>query len=583
MKDDLRKFFLREFNIPLLGKTTSIIRSFSLKEKTVFVFLAVILSVSAFIMAWQINLSASVIIPAPGGSLTEGVIGTPRFINPLLAISDADRDLTTLIYSGLMKATPEGKMVPSLAESYFISEDGLQYVFKIRDDAFFHDNTPITADDIVFTIKKAQDPDLKSPRRPSWDGVSVEKIDDKTVRITLKQRYSPFLENTALGILPAHIWSSVSTEQFAFSQFNSEPIGSGPYKLKSIKRNSGGIPTSYTLVPFSNYTLGKPYISQVNIKFYSSEANLVDAYQNGEIESIGAISPQKAAAIKALGARVERVSLPRIFGVFFNQDQSNIFTLREVRVALNKTVDRQRIIDEVFKGYGVPIFGPIPITFIEPVATGTIRVTEESLQEMREYLEKNGWKPNKEDGILEKTVKKETYRLEFSISTSNVDELKETAKIIKEDWEKLGAKIEIKLFDTSDLNQNVIRPRKYDSLLFGEVIGRDLDLFAFWHSSQRNDPGLNIALYTNIATDKSLEVGRTAESMEKRLEEYGKFAKEVANDIPAVFTHSPDYIYILPKKIKGFDIGAITIPPERFLNVHLWHINTDRVWKIFAN
>jgi hypothetical protein len=70
--------------------------------------------------------------------------------------------------------------------------------------------------------------------------------------------------------------------------------------------------------------------------------------------------------------------------------------------------------------------------------------------------------------------------------------------------DKARGSVDVKIFDQGDLSQNVIRPRKYDALLFGEVIGRELDLFAFWHSSQRNDPGLNIALYANSTADKIL-------------------------------------------------------------------------------
>jgi peptide/nickel transport system substrate-binding protein len=200
-----------------------------------------------------------------------------------------------------------------------------------------------------------------------------------------------------------------------------------------------------------------------------------------------------------------------------------------------------------------------------------------------EILAKAGWKPDPENGVLEKTVKKTTERLEFTISTSNTPELKSAALIIKESWEKLGAKVNLAFFDTGDLNQGIIRPRKYDALLFGEIVGRDLDLYAFWHSSQRNDPGLNIANYTNIKADKILEQARTTNDIFDRLDKYNSFAEEVAKDIPAIFIYSPYFIYILPEKIKGVEILNIALPSERFLDVKDWFIETDHVWKIFAN
>ena len=173
--------------------------------------------------------------------------------------------------------------------------------------------------------------------------------------------------------------------------------------------------------------------------------------------------------------------------------------------------------------------------------------------------------------------------MEFSIATANTLELKAAAKIIKENWESLGAKVTLAFFDASDLNQNVIRPREYDALFFGEIVGRDLDLFAFWHSSQRNDPGLNIALYTNIKTDKLLESARGLSSREARIEKYKEFATELEHDAPAAFVYSPDFIYIVPSELQGIDLRAVTIPSDRFLNSNRWYVETDRVWKWFTS
>ncbi|MCH7975051.1 MAG: ABC transporter substrate-binding protein, partial [Bacteroidetes bacterium] len=116
------------------------------------------------------------------------------------------RDLTALVYSGLLKATPDGGLVPDLAKSYTISNDGLNYTFVLRDDITFHDGEPITIDDILFTIEKTQDPTLKSPKRANWDGVAVTKINGQKIQFILRQPYAPFLENTTLGILPRHLW-----------------------------------------------------------------------------------------------------------------------------------------------------------------------------------------------------------------------------------------------------------------------------------------------------------------------------------------------------------------------------------------
>lgn len=573
--------------IPSLREFVYIIRNFSLKEKIAFFAFAVIFLTTSLLACWKISNFFLVETPAEGGTLTEGIIGTPRFINPVLAISDADRDMTNLTYSGLMRPDNKGGLTPDLAEKYEISDDGLIYTFTLKEHLLWQDGEPITSDDIVFTIQETKDPAIKSPRRAGWEGVAIEKIDERTVRFTLKKAYTPFLENTIIGILPRHIWQEARAEQMSFSEFNINPVGSGPYKIKTANKNSSGIVTSYELVPNKNFALGKSYLAKLITRFYPSEKELLSAYQKGDIDSVSAITPESAEKIKKSGSTIKNLFLPRVFGVFFNQNNSKIFTYSEVRYALDFATDKKRIIDEVLQGFGAKIDYPIP-----PGVFGALPSKNESysIEKARQLLKAGGWKFNEEEKVWEKkenssskSKNAETLRLEFSLSTSDAPDLKKTAELVKAMWEEMGAKVNIKIYEIGDLNQNIIRPRKYDALLFGEIIGRDPDPFAFWHSSQRNDPGLNIALYANIKMDKLLEETRTISDESERGEKYKEFQKEIAKDAPAVFLYSPKFIYLMPSEIKGTEkMESVTVPSERFSQIHKWYIKTDKVWKIFA-
>ena len=580
---------MKHWNIPKSGAILKIISSFSITEKIIFYFFLCVLIVSSFLLLWKVNQSFLVEFPAFGGQLKEGIIGSPRFINPILAMSDADRDMTSLIYSGLMKSNSKGDLVPDLAESYSISKDGLIYKFKLKDNAYFHNGEKVTADDVEFTINKTQDSVLKSPKRANWDGVAVRKLNDREIEFALKQPYSPFLENSTLGILPKKIWANFDSDQFSFSLFNIEPVGSGPYKVKSLKKDSYGIPTFYTLASFNKYVFGAPYIKKLLINFYQNEKSLMDAFNKRDIESVSAISSQNAELLKnENGLRIIRAPLPRIFGIFFNQSQSPVLANKEIREALNEAIDKDRIVAEVLNGYGIKIDSPIPADLIdgednaENQEDGKKEDSGSKSERVLAKLKDSGWKMNDKEKILEKKLKNETQQFRFSISTSNTPELKKVAEIAKEEWEKIGAQVEVKIFEAGDLNQNVIRPRKYDALLFGEIIGRDLDLFAFWHSSQRKDPGLNIALYANSKADKLLEDARKIEDKSERIQKYKQFEDEVAKDSPVVFLYSPDFIYVIPEKIKGYSIGQIITPADRFLNINEWYADTEKVWEIFA-
>ena len=173
--------------------------------------------------------------------------------------------------------------------------------------------------------------------------------------------------------------------------------------------------------------------------------------------------------------------------------------------------------------------------------------------------------------------------LSFSISTGDAPELRQVAEELSAAWKKLGAEVQILVFETGDLNQNVIRPRNFDALLFGEVIGRDADLYPFWHSSQRTDPGLNIALYANNRADKLLEDARSASDRETVEEKYKAFVEEINTDVPAVFLYTPSFLYVVPKSVEAIDLGKLTISQDRFLSIRNWYIETDKVWKIFVN
>jgi len=574
---------LRNFKLPKKKEINLVLSSFSKKEWVVFVGLLMVLFLSTILILKNINESFMVTVPLRGGSISLGVVGIPRFINPILANGEADQDLVSLIYSGLMRKNGNGELIPDLAEKYEKSENGLVYTFTLKDNLYFQDGKPITALDVLFTINKIKDSIIKSPHKVDWDGVSVEKIDEKTIKFTLKQPYASFLENTTLGIMPAYLWNDSPLE---LNNANTNPIGSGPYMISLVNKQSSGIIDYYELKPFKKFILGEPYIKNINLHFYQNEDDLVKALVNKEVEEISSITPLNAEVLKEKNYQVESAVLPRVFGLFFNQNQNQLFTDKTIVRAIDQAIDKEKIVKEVFLGYGVVIDNPIPPNMVEYQTLNTQISTprQDLLQKVQNDLSKAGWKKNL-DGFLEKTTtnkeKKVITKLEFSISTGNVEELIKTAELIKQDLAVIGIKVEIKTFETGNLNQNVIRPRKYDVLLFGEIINHESDLFAFWHSSQRKDPGLNVAMYTNAKVDKILEDASVIVDEQSRIKKYIQFSDEIKKDMPAVFLYSPDFIYIMSKNLKNFKMDHIISSSDRYLNAYSWYTQTEKVWKIF--
>lgn len=580
MKNKIASFFNAIFvnhrNFGFVDKIEKVADRMNLSEKILFYFFSIVAAISGLVLLIQANNYFLVEVPSFGGSFTEGLVGNPRFINPVLAISDTDKDLTSLLYSGLLKASDNGGFELDLAEHYEVSEDGTIYDFFIKDSAYFHDGERVTTEDVAFTIEKVLDPVIKSPKGANWKGIAVEKINDREIRFILEKPYAPFLSVLTLGILPKHIWKDVSSEEFPFSQLNIDPIGSGPYKIKKITRNSGGIPTEITLSAWKKYASGQPKIKTIAFKFFQNEEALTKSLGESSVDSASNLSPSAAKQVEAVGNKILKVSLPRVFGVFFNQNETPVFLNKEVRGALNLAVPKKKIIDEVLLGFGRAINGPTPAN----EETDLSKINGD-IEAAKSLLLANGWKEG-ESGILEKKTKSETIKLEFSIATSDAPDLKKTADILKEAWEKIGASVSVKVFESGDLSQNVIKTRKYEALLFGEVIGDDSDLYPFWHSSERNDPGLNVSMYTNITVDKMLEKIQKETNPEEKASQKEIVFNEIKNDVPAVFLFSPYYVYAPAPTVKNILTKNVSSQSERFLFVDEWFIETDKIWKFLV-
>jgi len=552
----------------IIEDALSYIRSLPPSDRFIAYVLAGIAGASVLVGLFALERSFLVEEPAYGGSFTEGIVGTPRFVNPLLALTDTDRDLARLTFSGLMGTDGDGNLVPVLAESYTVADTGLVYTFVLRADAQFHDGTPVTAEDVVFTVQKAQDPGLKSPELANWSGIRAEAVDSRTVRFTLPRAYAPFLEKTTLGILPAHLWRNVSNQQFPFSPLMVRPVGAGPFRVESVRQDKDGFITGYTLSAFKHYALGRPYLDRISFAFFDEEDALALALRNGKIDSAYGV------------AREDVLEAPyaRVFGTFFNENANPVFSDVDVRRALSVAINREAITNSILGGYATPIAGPVPPG--SGIALSPIPIAENRIAAAAAILEEAGWAYDEEARLWDNPEVETELRV--TLRTSNVPELKTIGQQIQADWAALGVPTSLELFEPSDLTQNVIRPRNYDALLFGMIVGRDRDLYPFWHTQERSDPGLNIALYSNTEVDALLERLRSQDDPLVRREALQAIETTIAGDYPAAFTHAPTFVYAAPKRMKGIELPQIGAPADRFATVATWYRNTQEVWPIFA-
>ena len=512
--------------------------------------------------------------PDYGGSFTEGLVGEPRFINSLLLQTDTDRDLSQLIYSGLLKNDGKGNFIPDLAENFRVSDDGLTYTFNLKKDIKWHDGKILSADDIIFTLKTTQNPDFSSPQRINWLGVELIKIDDFTLEFKLKNSYAQFVNNLNLGILPAHLWQEVKPANFALYELNLKPVGTGPYKFFKLKKDRMGRITSYELSANKDYFLGQPYINSIEFKFYPTEEELIQSFNLSGVDSLSGISPVNLENLRFPGkVKIQKLKIPRYFAVFLNQNQSDILSDKNVRLAMAHSVNKDKII-EIISGGGFKVDSPVIPEVFENF-DGSIKKYDYNPEFSKQILENLSWLDKDGDGFREKNDKK----LEIELAVPLKKELMEIGVELQKDWEGIGIKVNLANVPIIELQQKYIQPRIYEALLFGEVLNVEPDPFSFWHSSQKKDPGLNLALYDNKGADKILEEARETLNPVARASKYKDFQNLVIEDLPAIFLYSLNYIYPQAKKIKGFKDELLGLPSERFINAEQWYIETKRIRK----
>jgi len=562
--------------LPTPKKIKILNKIISRKEKFILYLAIIVLVLSLTIWGISYFLSSTEEVPAFGGEITEGMIGQPMYINPILCqSSEVDSSLVRLIFSSLLDYDSQGNLVNELAESYDIEEEGKRYVFKIKPNVKWHDQTDLTTKDIAFTLSLIQDQAFKSPLRGNFQGVRTEIIDNQTIAFILEEPYSPFPNKLTFGILPEHIFKEIGADKFLISDFNLNPIGSGPFEFSSSKKDDKGNILSLQLEANQDYFLGRPFLDRINVNFYPSEEEIIEAYNQKEINAFGFPSYQKINDFKnKKGTSVIISNTPRYFAIFLNETKSIPLADKNVRQALSLLTDRDKIISEIFGEGAVPVFSPILPHFgqYHSISEENPEKYQFNPQKAEELLDKNGWKKD-ENGIR----KKDDQLLEISLITTEQNDLIKISEIIKKQWEQYGIRVNVQSHSFNDVKQNFIRPREYQAIIIGqEYLGNDPDPYFFFHSSGKKDPGRNISMFDNEEADKILIEARQNQEIEKRKELYKKFEEIFLEESPAIFLFSPNYIYVANSKIKGINNEKLINSSFRFSHIQQWYLKTKR-------
>lgn len=499
----------------------------------------------------------STFVPVRGGSYAEGIIGQPVALNPIISSNQTDQDISSLIYSSL-------KDLLIVTEP---TEEGRVYQLKLKNDLVWDDGEPLTTDDVLFTIRTVQDPQARSPFAQEWQGIVAERISELQIKLTLPTPYAFLPDNIArLRIIPRHIFGTIPVQNLDHSAYSLEPVGSGPYRFKDFSKRRDGFITRYQLVVNERFHGEPPFIKDFSFFFYNSLDSLLNDFKFRKIDGFGLLTPPALDEEEFSSAVIETLPMPRYYAVFFNGIGNTILKNVSIRNALANAIDRVTVTKATFDTNAQPFASLSPNIFDLEHASSTRGFIGEQLA--------FAFNPESASVAISEYKKKEKIDvMELTITTPDTPFLVSIATDIARAWEMVGVDtVTVAPVNMRDLTESIIRTRNYDVLLFGNVLQNTIDLFPFWHSSQRFYPGLNLSLYNNPTVDKYIEAARQTIDIGEQLENFESAVFLINRDRPAIFLFSLPYWYIHTKHLGGFEPVTIVTPESRFSNVESWYV-----------
>jgi peptide/nickel transport system substrate-binding protein len=496
----------------------------------------------------------------------EAIVGAPTMLNPLLASSQPDRDLSALIFSGLTRTDATGGVVPDLAKSWQVSGDGKTYTFLLRDKVSWQDGQAFTAQDVLFTIRLLQDAAFPgdSGLADFWRSITVETPDDHTVICTLTKPFAPFLAYTSIGIVPQHLLGAIKASDLASEPFNLHPVGTGPFAFASLDTAK----VEVVLKRFNDYYGAKPHIRELHFRSYRDAASAIHAAGTGEVDGVSYIPPSLLTDTKTLSdladMNVYGPSLAGYTALFFNLKQP-AFAEQPVRQALAQAVNRDALVKNGLQGWGTAASSNSPI-LPNSWAYTTQGVPQYTYNPdaAKQALDQAGWKVGA-SGAREKNGQ----ALAFTILADNDPLHVAVANLLAQELTAVGCKVTVDAKSANDVTQ-AIAARRFDAALAGwEGLAADPDPYPAWHSSQA-DTGYNFANYSNPQADEALENGRLTADPAKRKEYYTTFQKLFAADVPSLILYYPQYHFAVSKRVTGVSADPLDEPSDRFRGIANW-------------
>jgi peptide/nickel transport system substrate-binding protein len=531
-------------------------------------------------MSYLALTSAAVARPLSGGAYIEGVTSLPQQLNPL--VSDPSRDPTAadiqaLLFEGLMRIGADGLPEPALAQSWEVDETGAVYTFTLRADVTWHDGTPLTIDDALFTLHAipsrgfAGDPSIAA----IWRDVAIEQVGERSVRCTLQAPFAPFLSLATFPILPAHLLRDLEPTQWSGAPFSQRPIGTGPYQLVELNTDRA------LLAANPRYYDGRPFIDNLELRFFPNIQAARTALARGEIMGVGYLSTSElTAASLPRGITAHPIPLDSYTILTFNLRQGPLAD-QGVRRALAEAIDKDALIRQALDGQALRL--DTPILKSSWAAAPQVEWPQPDPQRAAEALTSLGYTLGS-DGVRARDGKPLTLPL---ITNSDPDRIAVANEIARQ-LGQIGVKVEIQQLDGEALRQR-LADHDFTLALYGlQRLGADPDVYELWHSSQA-EGGANYAGLRDDQIDELLTNARRDSDIALRARSYEAFERRWIELTPSITLYQPLYVYVAADSLNGLDFGPgsgasnettasqLLFGHEgRFRNVRHWFIRSSQ-------
>jgi peptide/nickel transport system substrate-binding protein len=535
--------------------------------------------VAVLLFSQQTPTITGAILPQPeqGGVYTEGLVGSLGRLNPLLDWNNpADRDVDRLLFSGLVKFDEHGMPQADLAEAWGVAQDGTIYNFSIRQDAVWHDDEPVTADDVIFTIERMKGAGSFYPQdiKDLWGTIEVTRLNDKNIKFTLPEPFVPFMDYLTFGILPRHLLESVPPEQMESAEFNINPVGSGPYRFDQLLVDDGQI-TGVVLTLSPTYYDKTPFIEQVVFRYYPTSADALEAYRQGDVLSVSQITADVlGAALEEPNLSIYTSRMPRMSMVLFNLNNPEVAFLQnaQVRRALMLGINRPYIVNNFLQGQAIIANGPIlPNSWAYHDGTEQFKYDPEAAINL---LKSEGYILPAAGGDARA---REGVSLTFTMLHPDDATHTRIAETIQEAWAEIGVSVTLQAVPYEQLVLESLASRTYQAALVDLDLSRtpDPDPYPFWHQAEATG-GQNYSQWDNRAASEYLEQARVTADYTLRTRLYRNFQVVFGKELPALPLFVPVYSYGVDTQVQGVQVGALYEPSDRLATFSNWYLLTRR-------